>query len=52
VEFINNADLTVLTNLLIESYEKRKNKRFLLGITGVPGAGKSTLADLLNISVQ
>jgi len=42
----------VLTNLLIESYEKRKNKRFLLGITGVPGAGKSTLADLLMKNVN
>jgi pantothenate kinase len=47
VESINNADLALLTNLLIETYEKSENKRFLLAITGVPGAGKSTLADLL-----
>ncbi len=47
MEFINNADLTMLTKLLIETYEKSQNKRFLLAITGVPGAGKSTLADLL-----
>lgn len=47
MEFINNADLTMLTNLLIETYKKSRNKRFLLAITGVPGAGKSTLANLL-----
>ena len=37
----------MLTNLLIETYGKSGNKRFLLAITGVPGAGKSTLANLL-----
>jgi len=47
VELIDNADLTMLTNRLIETYEKSKNKRFLLAITGVPGSGKSTLANLL-----
>lgn len=47
MEFIHNADLGMLTNRLIESYKKNENKRFLLGITGGPGAGKSTLADLL-----
>jgi len=47
VEFINNADLTMLTNRLMETYKKSGNKRFLLAITGVPGAGKSTLANLL-----
>lgn len=47
VEFINNADLTMLTNLLIKTYAESQNKRFLLAITGVPGAGKSTLANLL-----
>ena len=47
MKFINNADLTMLTNLLIANYEKSENKRFVLAITGVPGAGKSTLADLL-----
>ncbi|WP_378955131.1 hypothetical protein [Pelosinus sp. sgz500959] len=47
MKFINNADLTMLTNLLIETYRKNENNRFLLAITGVPGAGKSTLADLL-----
>ncbi|SFM01295.1 Panthothenate kinase [Pelosinus propionicus DSM 13327] len=44
---ITNADLTTLSNLLIKNYEKSQNTRFLLAITGVPGAGKSTLADLL-----
>lgn len=47
MEVIHNADLTTLTNLLIENYQKNENKRFLLGIIGVPGAGKSTLAELL-----
>lgn len=47
MEFINNANLAMLTNLLIKTYKKSSNKRFLLAITGVPGAGKSTLADLL-----
>lgn len=47
MEFINNADLTMLTNLLIENYQKNENKRFLLAITGIPGTGKSTVADLL-----
>ena len=47
MEFINNADLTMLTNRLMETYKKSGNKRFLLAITGVPGAGKSTLANLL-----
>ena len=47
MELINNADLTMLTNRLIETYEKSKNERFLLAITGVPGSGKSTLANLL-----
>lgn len=47
MEFIHNADVGMLTNRLIESYKKNENKRFLLGITGGPGAGKSTLADLL-----
>jgi len=47
VEIINNADLPMLTNLLIETYEKSENNRFMLAITGAPGAGKSTLAELL-----
>lgn len=47
MEFIHNADVGMLTNRLIESYKENENKRFLLGITGGPGAGKSTLADLL-----
>ncbi len=47
MECIHKADVRMLTNLLIESYKKRKNDRFLLAITGVPGAGKSTLAELL-----
>ena len=37
----------MLTSLLIENYQENENKRFLLGIIGVPGAGKSTLAELL-----
>lgn len=47
MEVINHADLDMLTNLVIKTYEKNENKRILLGITGVPGAGKSTLAELL-----
>ena len=52
VEFINNADLATLTNMVNESYKKSQNKRFLLAITGVPGAGKSTLANLLMKSIN
>lgn len=44
---MNQADLTILTNRLLSTYKKNKDKRILLGITGVPGAGKSTLAELL-----
>lgn len=47
MEVVNNADLEILTNLFMENYKKHNNKRFLLAITGVPGAGKSTLANLL-----
>ena len=47
MEFIHHADLTLLTNQLIQTYKKNENKRLLIGITGVPGAGKSTVAELL-----
>lgn len=47
MEVINQADLTMLTNLVLETYRENENRRILLGITGVPGAGKSTLAELL-----
>lgn len=47
MEFINNANLKMLRDLLIENYKNNESKRFLLGITGIPGAGKSTIAALL-----
>lgn len=47
MERIDHADLHMLTKLLIENNRKWENKRFLLGITGIPGAGKSTLANSL-----
>lgn len=47
MEIINDADIRMLTNLVIKNYEKNGKKRFLLGITGTPGAGKSTLAEAL-----
>ena len=47
MEFINNADLPMLTKLLLQNYSNSDSKRFLLAITGIPGAGKSTVANLL-----
>ena len=47
MELINHADLTMLTNLVLETYKQDENKRFLLAITGVPGAGNSTVAEFL-----
>lgn len=47
MEIIDQADLTILTNMIIRTYEDRGKKRFLLGITGIPASGKSRLADLL-----
>ncbi|VBB09736.1 Hypothetical protein LUCI_5034 [Lucifera butyrica] len=44
MEVVYNADLTVLTRMVIQAYESSKRERFLLGITGIPAAGKSTLA--------
>lgn len=37
----------MLTELLLKNYERNGKTRFLLAITGGPGAGKSTLAGLL-----
>jgi pantothenate kinase len=41
-----SADYNELTTALINAYTNQE-KRFLLGITGIPGAGKSTMAAAL-----
>ena len=41
------AELAALTHMIIATYEHSGKQRFLLGITGIPAAGKSTLADRL-----
>lgn len=50
----DSVDIAALTQLLLDLSNERGNKRFLLGLTGVPGSGKSTLATSLmnNINKQ
>lgn len=47
MESIEHTDVETLANLVIKHCENNKNTRFLLGIVGTPGAGKSTLAGRL-----
>jgi len=47
MESIEHIDVETLANQVIKQCENSKNTRFLLGIVGAPGAGKSTLAGRL-----
>lgn len=49
---LNNVNLRFLTGMLLKTYHKNPHKRFLLGVTGIPGAGKSTIAGKLMSSIN
>ncbi|CUH97278.1 hypothetical protein P22_3405 [Propionispora sp. 2/2-37] len=48
----HNVNLRFLTGMLLKTYHRNPGKRFLLGLTGIPGAGKSTIAGKLMNSVN